>query len=186
MMRTTAAMAFAAVLAIGARATAWTIGGEPPQLAGRVTAIHDGDTFHIGRTIIRVYGVDAPELETAYGPASREALTRAIGDRPVTCEDTHTRSHGRVVARCFNARHADLAQQLAREGWVVDWWIFSCGRYQADQDEARAARRGMFAYGVTPWRGRSSFDRRCGPYGRQLRGRDPAIGATHDDEERHP
>lgn len=133
-----------------------------PQLAGAVTAVHDGDTFRFGATAVRVYGIDAPELETPYGPAARSVLIRAIDGGTVRCTDTGTRSHERVVARCLNHRGEDIAAIVVRSGWAVDWWRFSCGRYLPEQADAQAARRGMFAYGVQPWHPRSRFARQCG------------------------
>lgn len=143
-------------------AVAFTKGGEPPNLSGRPTDVHDGDTFRFGRTRIRVYGIDAPELDTAYGPGARSALIAAIGDGPVRCRDTGARSYGRVVASCTNARGEDLARDVVRAGWAVDWWLYSCGVYLQDQQTAQRSRRGMFASGIPAWRQRTPGARVCG------------------------
>ena len=146
-----------------ASASAFTKGGEPPNLSGRPTDVHDGDTFRFGRTRIRVFGIDAPELNTAYGPGARSALVAAIGDGTVRCRDTGARSYGRVVASCINARGADLARDVVQAGWAVDWWSYSCGAYLRDQQAAQHERRGMFASGIPAWRQRSPVARACGP-----------------------
>ena len=143
-----------------------TLGGDPPVLSGRPTDIHDGDTFRFGATRIRIAGVDAPELETRYGPAARSALIAAIGSGDVVCEDTGARSYRRVVARCVNAQGQDLSAVMARSGWAVDWWSFSCGSHLAEERDAQRARRGMYAYGVQPWRERPPYARQCGVAGR--------------------
>ena len=140
----------------------WTLGGDPPVLSGRPSDVHDGDTFRFGQTRIRIAGVDAPELETRYGDAARRALIAVIGSGDVACRDTGARSYRRVVARCINAQGQDLSAVMARSGWAVDWWSFSCGAYLADEHEAQRAGRGMYAYGVQPWRERPPYARRCG------------------------
>lgn len=132
------------------------------MLSGRPSNVHDGDTFRFGATRIRIAGVDAPELETRYGPAARQALIAAIGSGDVVCQDTGARSYRRVVAHCVNARRQDLSAVMARWGWAVDWWSFSCGEYLADEHEAQRAARGMYAYGVQPWRERPAYARHCG------------------------
>ncbi len=144
------------------QALAFTKGGEPPILSGLPTDVHDGDTFRFGRTRIRVYGIDAPELDTAYGPGARSALITAIGDGTVRCRDTGARSYGRVVASCTNARGEDLARDVVQAGWAVDWWVFSCGAYLRDQQLAQRSRRGMFAFGIPAWRQRTPSSRSCG------------------------
>ncbi len=154
--------AIVAALAIGGVAVGapWT--GDIPTLAGHVTSVHDGDTFRIGATTIRVYGIDAPELATPYGPSAQSVLVRAIDGGAVRCIDTGSRSYDRIVASCVNHRGHDIAAIVVRSGWAVDWWRFSCGRYLTDQQDAQDARRGMFAYGVRPWHPRPRHARHCG------------------------
>lgn len=119
---------------------------------GVPTSIYDGDTFRFGKLRVRVWGVDAPELETRFGPAARAQLVQLVADRRVTCRDTGQRTYDRIVAQCWNWRGIDIAAAMARTGWAVNWSTYSHGRYQADQQAAQRERRGVFAYGVQPWR----------------------------------
>ena len=48
-------------------------------------------------------------------------------------------TYRRVVARCVNAQGSDLSAIMARSGWAVDWWSFSCGTYLADEHDAQHA-----------------------------------------------
>ncbi|MGQ0509974.1 MAG: thermonuclease family protein [Betaproteobacteria bacterium] len=81
-------------------------------LRGRVSKVIDGDTFELsgisataseGRRYnatetIRIASIDAPELNTAAGKRSKEALEGRIGGRNVTCTVSARDVYGRVVA----------------------------------------------------------------------------------------
>lgn len=138
-----------------AAARRWKPPAQPLPIAattGVPTSIYDGDTFRFGIIPVRIWGVDAPERKTRFGPASRDQLVQLIGDRRVTCHDTGRRNHDRIVAQCWNWQGVDLAAGMARTGWAVDWRTFSHGRYLPDQQAAQRERRGVFRYGVQPWR----------------------------------
>ena len=141
MIRTMAGATIAALAVAGLATTAAARRYQPPSTplpiaatTGVPTSIHDGDTFRFGKLRVRVWGIDAPELETQFGPAARAQLVQLVADRRVTCRGT------------------DLAAAMARTGWAVNWSTFSHGRYLADQQAAQRERRGVFAYGVQPWR----------------------------------
>lgn len=159
MIRTMAGATIAALAVAGLATTAAARRYQPPSsplpiaaTTGVPTSIHDGDTFRLGALRVRVWGIDAPELETQFGPAARAQLVQLVADRRVTCRDTGKRNHDRIVAQCWNWQGIDLAAAMARTGWAVNWSTFSHGRYLADQQAAQRERRGVFAYGVQPWR----------------------------------
>lgn len=122
------------------------------ETTGVPTSIHDGDTFRFGKIPVRIWGIDAPELATRFGPAARAQLVQLVADRRVTCRDTGRRNHDRIVAQCWNWRGVEIASAMVRTGWAVDWSTFSNGRYQPSQQAAQRARAGMYRYGVEPWR----------------------------------
>ena len=105
-----------------------------PALAASVVflctspAVHDGDTFrcHDGPRV-RVWGIDAPELRTDAGPASRRALTHLVAGKVLICRRKGT-SYDRVVALC-TVRGRDVAADMVRQGQAVDWPRFSRGAY---------------------------------------------------------
>jgi endonuclease YncB( thermonuclease family) len=84
-------------------------------LTGKVTAIHDGDTFSIGHTKIRVFGIDAPELhqqcrlDAIYNPGpspcvpcgeqARDKLAGLVLGKEVICID-RGKSYDRIVGEC--------------------------------------------------------------------------------------
>jgi endonuclease YncB( thermonuclease family) len=155
MTRATIAALAIAGLATSAAAQRWTPPSRPLPIAdttGVPTSIYDGDTFRFGKMRVRIWGIDAPEKETRFGPDARAQLVQLVAGRPVKCHDTGQRNHDRIVAQCWNWRGVEIASAMVRTGWAVDWARFSQGRYQPSQQAAQRARAGMYRYGVQPWR----------------------------------
>ena len=121
-------------------------------LEGRARVV-DGDSLEIGGRRVRLFGIDAPELDqnclsaagATYdcGTAARRALDAAIGGRTVTCTPVGA-SHDRAVALC-QANGRDLSEEMVRSGHALELTNFSRGRYGAAEREARQARRGLWA-----------------------------------------
>jgi endonuclease YncB( thermonuclease family) len=124
--------------------------------------ITDGDSFTIGRTEIRLFGVDAPEgrqtctrnaREWRCGDAAAVELRRLVGGSSITCAQRDVDDYGRIVARCTKG-NVDLAAAMARAGFAVAYRRYSRD-YVDEENEARAARRGLWAGQFTPpdeWR----------------------------------
>jgi endonuclease YncB( thermonuclease family) len=121
------------------------------RIAGRAEII-DGDSFEIGATSVRLFGVDAPEArqsctrsgrEWACGNESARKLRSLIGDRTVTCARRDIDTYGRIVAVCRRGS-TDLAAEMARSGFATAYRRYS-NDYVDEENEARAARRGIWA-----------------------------------------
>jgi endonuclease YncB( thermonuclease family) len=137
--------------------------------------ITDGDSFTIGTTEIRLFGVDAPEgrqtctrnaREWRCGDAAAAELKRLVGGGSITCVQRDVDDYGRIVARCTKG-NVDLAAAMARAGFAVAYRRYSSD-YVDEENEARAARRGLWAGEFTPpdeWRrdGGNERDRRPEP-----------------------
>ncbi|MCV0381738.1 MAG: thermonuclease family protein [Nitratireductor sp.] len=133
-----------------------------PARAREDVRVVDGDGLRIADVRIRLWGIDAPELDQRCGTHNNipcgedarfllEALTKG-GD--VVCETRDRDPYGRVVAQCFAGGY-DLAGEMVRQGYALDWPRYSSGHYQDQQAEAREAGRGMWAGPFTPpwdWR----------------------------------
>jgi len=127
------------------------IDGE--AIAGAVRVV-DGDSLEIGTARIRLFGIDAPELrqlcrdanggDTTCGLAARDALTRLIGGRDVSCAPAEAPSYDRTVAIC-KVGDTDLSEAMARGGYAIELKVHSKGRYAAAERSARDARRGVWA-----------------------------------------
>ncbi len=145
------------------------------EVAGPPRVI-DGDTVEVQGRVIRLYGIDAPELgqscrigERAYdcGQIARTALldlTAGVTVRcklaPASLEDPSPEDGGAGggaansadgrIGRC-SADGYDLSEGMTYTGWALALRPVS-ERYVAFEERARAARRGLWkGEFVTPW-----------------------------------
>jgi endonuclease YncB( thermonuclease family) len=96
----------------------------------------DGDTIHIGKTKIRLHGIDAPEMKqecyrvdgTPYrcGEAATDALRVLIGANPVRCDGGAYDRYKRLIAVCYSGT-ADLNAEMVRQGWALAYRKYSKG-----------------------------------------------------------
>ena len=160
----------------GARAAWWlalavavaTLAAAPPACAQPaaertirgVARVVDGDTLVVAETRIRLRAVDAPErsqactdergLRRLAGEDARLALTAKIAAQELVCVAREEDRHGRAVATCALGAE-DLGAWLVRSGYAFAYRSFG-SEYVAAEDEARAARRGLWAGNCAlPW-----------------------------------
>ena len=122
------------------------------SLTGRA-AVVDGDTIELRRERIRLFGVDAPESSQVCqdaagkdfrcGQQAAMALADRIGTATVSCSKKDTDRYNRIVAVC-QIGSQDLGAWLVSHGHAVAFRRYSMD-YVADEERARAARRGMWA-----------------------------------------
>ena len=103
--------------------------GERVILCGPAYVI-DGDTIVIRKTQIRLFGVDAPEMNHPYGKKAKWALVALCKGRDIRAEVTDVDTHGRTVARCFLPDGRDLSAEMVKCGMAIDWPKFSGGIYR--------------------------------------------------------
>lgn len=90
----------------------------------------DGDTIKIQKTQVRLYGIDAPELNHPYGKNAKGALVRLCKGHRIRAELTDEDAYGRTVAKCFLPDGRDLSEELVKQGLALDWAKFSGGKYR--------------------------------------------------------
>lgn len=129
----------------------------------------DGDTFEMSGRIVRLEGIDAPELDQPCntsqglpwpcGRVARVALRLAIGNAEPACFLIGHDRWGRSLGRC--TVHGDnLNSLLVRQGWAFAFVRYSRD-YLAAETLARLSRRGIFSGGVSPpwvWRKRQATE----------------------------
>ncbi len=91
--------------------------------------VTDGDTITIQKTQIRLYGIDAPELDHPYGKKAKWAMVHLCNGHKVRAEITDEDDYGRTVAKCFLPDGRDLSAELVEQGLALDWPKFSGGKY---------------------------------------------------------
>ena len=102
-----------------------------PSLATEIV-VTDGDTFQLDRTIYRLDGIDAPEIDQTCldqsgdvwpcGIAARDRLSAYIGNRAVRCEDKGPDpddKHRRIGICSIESEATTLNEWLVREGWAI-------------------------------------------------------------------
>lgn len=116
----------------------WAVPTLAADFTGSVTRIVDGDTFDIGKTRIRVCGIDAPERGEAGYSEATAALRDIVQGQTVQCTQVGSgtacdgrslpTNRGRIVAQCF-VGSTDIADMLVEAGHACDWVKFSGGHY---------------------------------------------------------
>ena len=81
------------------------------------------------KTKIRLFGVDAPEIDHPYGKKAKWALVRLCKGHKVTAEITDEDDYGRCVAKCYLPDGRDISAELVKQGLALDWPKFSGGKY---------------------------------------------------------
>ena len=143
-------------LAIAAAALALVaigLGGQvkPQTFTGVVSSIgpngepsvHDGDTFWLGETSLRLWGIDAPELSqqcatsTNCGELSRAHLQALIVGKMIQCDQRLSVNSGRLVetfgrplVKCWvleGQRREDVGEAMISDGFAI--------RYRSDSRE---------------------------------------------------
>lgn len=90
----------------------------------------DGDSLVIKKTQIRIYGVDAPELNHPYGKKAKWAMVKLCKGHQVKAKFVETDGHGRSVAMCFLPDGRDLSEEMVKLGLALDWPKYSQGDYR--------------------------------------------------------
>jgi endonuclease YncB( thermonuclease family) len=129
---------------------------------GRVVRVTDGDTVVIlaagnEQLRVRLAEIDAPESGQPFGRAARSMLAGLVAGRTVTVRASDTDRYGRIVGRItVQGTKVDANAEMVRRGgaWAYRRYL-SDGRFVIWENEARRARRGLWALQadqiVAPW-----------------------------------
>jgi endonuclease YncB( thermonuclease family) len=128
-------------------------------MAGWVSKVTDGDTFTLNAVgqaprAVRLYGIDAPERDQAYGELATTALAAWIDGREVRVAVEDVDIYGRLVGRVFvNDSNINLAMVEQGHAWWYEQYARDAFELELAEQQARAARRGLWASGtaVEPW-----------------------------------
>lgn len=90
----------------------------------------DGDTISAGGQAVRLWGIDAPEMDTAAGRRAAGHMRQLVKGAELTCRIKDVDRYDRIVAQCFNPQGQDLACLMVQAGHAQDWARFSGGYYR--------------------------------------------------------
>ena len=100
------------------------IGFRGEQFDGAVVRIVDGDTFAIqapsGEILIRIWGIDAPEHDQAYGIGAKMALGNLCMGNVVHLEVVDVDKYRRRVCKVTLQDGRDLGEEMVSKGCA--WW----------------------------------------------------------------
>lgn len=127
---------------------------EPLRL--RAVAVIDGDTFVGSRDarVVRLWGIDAPELDQPWGDVSKAALIALTHRRQLNIEPKGD-SWGRLVAIARRGKEIDIGLELIKMGlaWHDPRYAPKAKEYVEAEADARKAKRGIWSDDkpVSPW-----------------------------------
>ena len=119
----------------------------------------DGDTIHIGKNKIRLFGIDAPEKkqiclkdnkEWLCGESSTFELLKIINNKDVICKILDIDRYKRLIAECF-LNNKNLNQYMVHEGWALAYRYYS-KKYVIDELHAKSKKKGIWkSVFINPW-----------------------------------
>ena len=122
------------------------------DITGRIHVV-DGDTIRVSGQVIRLFGVDAPEvkqtcqtsegLHWACGAWVSDVLRNAFDGQEEFCVEVEQDRYGRSVARCEVAG-VDLGRWLVQRGLAFSYRKYSMD-YDLDEKRAAVNDRGLHA-----------------------------------------
>ncbi len=145
-----------------------TIGcsANPPvtsTITGTVSKVHDGDSIHITptgekRVVIRLAGIDAPELAQPFGIASRDTLRSLILKKraEASCHKTD-RYQRKVCVVIYNGVDVNLQMISSGMAWHYKQYEKEQSRqqrreYARAERKARDSKSGLWSgKSVQPW-----------------------------------
>lgn len=129
------------------------------DLRGRVVRVADGDTVSIldgdnKQHKVRLFGIDTPERDQAYGKAAKKALAALVADKQVAVQIMETDSYGRTVGTLY-LQDSNINAAMVQSGYA--WWYRHYAPNNrllaAMEQQAREKKRGLWAdpEPMPPW-----------------------------------
>lgn len=103
--------------------------GAGSEFSGKARVV-DGDTIVVQKISIRLYGIDAPEMDHPHGERAKWALVDMCKGQTIRAVVTDVDAYGRTVAKCYLPDGRDLSAEMVKCGLAIDWAKFSGGVYR--------------------------------------------------------
>ena len=121
-------------------------------ISTQVVRVIDGDTIELNSEIIRLYGIDAPEMgqpckrnNSPYdcGIAAKEHLKFILTGTKVKCTMKGKDKWGRYIGKC-TADGEDISKLMVKHGWALAYRQYS-SEYVKDEEFAKLNKLGMWS-----------------------------------------
>jgi endonuclease YncB( thermonuclease family) len=89
----------------------------------------DGDTIVVEGIHVRIFGLDAEELNESFGKIAKGYMEYLTRNQEVACKLTGDRSYDRYIGVCAISG-SDLAKNMVAAGMALDCARYSGGRYR--------------------------------------------------------
>ena len=101
---------------------------------GVVVKVYDGDTITLeGKVKLRLYGIDAPELQQKDGKFSKETLYNKLYNKRIHYVPVSTDRYGRIVAKIYlNGEY--INKYMLEQG--AAWWYEEYAKNDTDLQSA--------------------------------------------------
>src|SRR5512134_3409766 len=121
-------------------------------IEGMATVI-DGDELRIGDSLIRLFGIAAPDISSNFGPDARLYLDGLAGGQHVVCTEVDRTEMDQSIAIC-TIDGTDLAPELLSQGLASIYRVGApptpeerelAARYDSEEADARTRKLGIWA-----------------------------------------
>ena len=134
------------------------VGEEPispavgQKIEGMATVI-DGDELRVGDSLIRLFGIAAPDISSNFGPDARVYLDGLVGGQHVVCTEVDRNEDNESVAIC-TIDGTDVAPELLSQGLAAIYRVGApptpeerelAARYDSEEADARSRKLGIWA-----------------------------------------
>lgn len=99
------------------------------QLCGKAWVI-DGDTIVVNKIKVRLFGIDAPELDEPWGQRAKWEMVALTKGQRITVYLNGQTSYDRLVGTCLLPDGTDLSEALIKAGLALDFPHYSQGVYR--------------------------------------------------------
>ena len=112
----------------------------------------DGDSLMVGSKEVRLFGIDAPELDQTCtkdgqdwncGASAADRLAQLVTGKSVVCSTVGTDQHGRLLGRCMVGA-TDVNRAMVASGHAVAFRRYSSD-YVSAEESAKVNKRGIWA-----------------------------------------
>ena len=97
------------------------------ELVGKPVLI-DGDSIVVAGKPIRLWGIDAPEMDTREGYLAKRYLRTVIEEHTVRCVEQGARVSTETMAKCYIGE-VDIGEIMVLSGHAREWKQYSQGHY---------------------------------------------------------